>query len=130
MDFKLALLVFFELLKVGLTLSECSYEHDIDYKPGSTPIDMNFIFSSSPQDCCSQCSATVYCKAWTYVILTKTCWLKSQTGIRTISSGSETKIFIFLKNFNDVKKISTNKKRDIGSEREPKCATFTNMFDF
>lgn len=91
MNFKLISLISLILLlfKIDLTSSECSYEHDIDYKSTNSPIDLNFIFSSSPQDCCKQCSDNPKCKAWTYVTLTKLCWIKNQIGTRTYSTGSK-----------------------------------------
>jgi hypothetical protein len=71
--------------KIDLILSDCSYEHGIDYKEN----DLNFIFASSPQDCCNQCQKITDCKAWTYVSLTRICWIKNQLGTKSYSLGSK-----------------------------------------
>jgi len=81
------------LIKFDLILSDCSYEYGIDYKEN----DLNFIFASSPQDCCNQCQALADCKAWTYVSLTKLCWIKNQLGTRTYSLGSIISVYNKLK---------------------------------
>lgn len=94
MNYKLINLLFILVIVFGhedikTVTSQCTYEYDIDYKAGNTPIDLNFIYSPSPQDCCKQCTLNKNCQAWTYVSLTKLCWIKNGLGVRSYSPGSK-----------------------------------------
>ena len=77
---------------------QCNYELDIDYRGVSSVIDLNYQTATSAQMCCSLCNANTACNAWTFVVQTYICWLKTRSGLKISTPGSKLAGYYFYKN--------------------------------
>ena len=70
------LLILATILLLNASLGQaqvCSYDLDTDYY-GS---DLTYVFTQRREDCCTLCATYPGCGSFSYVPLTKACWLKS-----------------------------------------------------
>jgi hypothetical protein len=71
---------------------QCFAEIDIDYN--GNDLSTQPLYVNSLDLCCAACAQNVNCQAWTYLPLTRACWLKRQIGaLRLNSPGSKNTFF-------------------------------------
>ena len=78
------LILLFEI-NLPIYKSECwNFEINIDYIGGD--ISQQPILFDDIDSCCNFCNSLAFCKAWTYLPESKSCWVKNTTEIFRLSS--------------------------------------------
>ena len=62
---------------------QCTVEYNVDYS-GIAIAPSPTTFTATPDICCYACFLNPSCQAWSFVLDTKACFLKSSIGVRVL----------------------------------------------
>ena len=84
MIYKTLILVLFPACLINsISSQQCIVEYNVDYS-GIAIAPSPTTFTATPDICCYACYINPNCQAWSFVLDTKACFLKSSIGARVL----------------------------------------------